>query len=187
MAGLWCFFDKGDKIMNDDLEKCLRKAIKYLMPEKEYDFKISFETLIEIRKFLMKQEESFYKDCFPQTYEYDRCPGRTEYNLDGCIYKGIMNENYFSLESYILYRDKQDQWNTLKECIELDSKCFVKKRNIDDAYSYRYLNEVDHFFSYWIVRYLREKSGADYSRAKIQDCAIKFLMWKDMHIMIKNI
>lgn len=52
----------------------------------------------------------------------------------------------------------------------------------DVGYTYLYINEIDHFFSYYIVRYLRMKKGEKYVRFSAKDEAINKYMWSDLGI-----
>lgn len=162
----------------EKLEESLSEAISYLLGKK-WDAKISFETLFLIRNYLQKEmTEEIYKSKFERTYEYDKSIDRVNYGNDGCTYNGNIQCGFIRIEKYLLYGEKEN-WRPIDPNIECNC-CGFKKVRGKEWYKYCYFNEIDHFFSYWIIRYLRMSEGKNYKNSIIKDNAVKTLMWEDI-------
>ena len=116
--------------------------------------------LFEIRKWIEEKDygknEKKYEELFPLTVSYEK----KRENFDAKILK-IPSYS----EDGIRYVKKNNQITTNIENIEInininDFSGFqkIKRKNIDidtDIYRYRYINELDHFFTYWLYKIIK--------------------------------
>lgn len=123
--------------------------------EKEDEVKVSVNLIIEIRQFLVSKTREWYKEKFPEAFEFNMGTTRKAsdyyYSNDGLTY--FFDENK-SLNRCILYNGKKE--------IDFDPRIqysgdFYKKRgkiSNEICFGYNYLNEIDHFFTHAINYYL---------------------------------
>ena len=173
--------EKNNKIIEN-----IKKAIlNFLGTEKE----ISLNTLFEIRECIQSMTEKEYQNNYRQTYDYDKKKDRIQYYEDDNIYIGEFvsgaNGKKFHITECAYYISKYEKISVKLEkgvIVEFCPERFVAK---DGGYTYLYLNEIDHFFTFYITKYLvykqNKESGKQFSiRGNIRDLAVKEYMWKDL-------
>ena len=140
----------------NSLEELIKSGLEYIgMPFSENE-DINIELLFNIRKFVFDKSNEWYQIKFSDAYNFDigvdRKKDDTYYSDDGIKY--FFNDN-MELESYTLYDSN--------ERIDLSSpvKCkwtfHYDKQGGKEHFFYNYINEVDHFFTYCINKYLTSK------------------------------
>lgn len=164
-------------ITKENIEEKIREAISYLL-QKKYTTDISLSTLFEIRLYIKNNLNEDYSKRFPQTYKYEYGENCTFFEYDENEYLGSIEDNQLCINKCKYYGSKQDYYEVNPK-IKYDLSAF--KFN-DVGYTYLYINEIDHFFSYYIVRYLRMKKGEKYVRFSAKDEAINKYMWSDLGI-----
>ena len=123
-------------------------------PEQE---RINLNLLIGIRQYLLQQNAEWYEKKFPAAYRFDlgktRCEGDHYYTDDGIRYH--LNDK-MELTDCELYRNGA-------HCALDPPVRFLfhlsKPSRSSVYYRYFYINEIDHFFTYCINRYLNGGKG----------------------------
>lgn len=164
-------------ITKNNIEEKIRKAISCLL-QKNYTKDISLSTLFEIRLYIKNNLNGDYSERFPQTYNYEYGDNCTFFEYDENEYLGEIEDNNLCINKCRYYGSKQDYYEVNPK-IKYDLSAF--KFNAV-GYTYIYINEIDHFFSYYIVRYLRMKKGEKYVRFSAMDESINKYMWIDLGI-----
>lgn len=120
---------------------------------------ININLLIEIRMYLLTKSSEWYKEKFPFAYSYDigetRHPENYYYSDDGIKY--IFDDEMY-LKECILYHKESQKTVMLSPPVRFS---FHIKRG-----TYRYINEIDHFFTYCINNYLLDKEFSASSNEK---------------------
>lgn len=117
---------------------------------------INLNLLIGIRQYLRQQDAEWYKKKFPAAYQFDlgetRREGDDYYTVDGIHYH--LNDK-MELTDCVLYENgaRCEVNPPVQVPFELSK---VRSRSY---YSYSYINEIDHFFTYCINRYLNGEKG----------------------------
>ena len=150
------------KVEADDLEKLIKKGLKYIgfegLKYNEYDHKdcIKFDLVIDIRKFLFNKPPEWYSEKFSKAYDYDIGLTREKddgyYSNDGIKYKF---DDDMNLIEYFLYKGKT--WQTFEK-----PKKWLFHYHLGNYY---YINEIDHFFTKCINNYLLN-IGVTFSQEK---------------------
>lgn len=186
--------NKMDMKKNDIVLKKIKKAISIF--DGTSVNKVSLITLFKIRQQIQDITDEQYSNKYPKTYGYDNGE-RKEYKEDGNTYIGELingvDGKLFHITGCKLYMKEKEsiELKNIEDFIvkfdpnrfagNFDSNCFEKK-NIECTYLY--LNEIDHFFSYYITKYLinAEKPLNDIIGSKLKDLAVKYYMWQDLGI-----
>ena len=137
------------------LEEMIRLGLYYIDFETP-DAPITMNLLIDIRDFLLLKDSKWYKEKFQAAYNYDMGETRSAnddyYSTDGITY--FVNED-MNITSCRLH-DSAITCDFKPYLQDLSS--FTKKRRKGE-YTHEYINEIDHFFTYCINRYLAGKDG----------------------------
>ncbi|MBQ8913112.1 MAG: hypothetical protein IJ054_03610 [Lachnospiraceae bacterium] len=139
---------------NEKLKELILGGLEYIgfikPNESSKNITISVNMLIEIREYLFKQSYEWYSNKFPEAYKYDigetRKKGDAYYSDDGLNY--TFNEN-MELENCVLFGDTEN--------IKFDPPIPISFSIQFHKGKYYYINEIDHFFSYCINKYLLGK------------------------------
>lgn len=122
-------------------------------PEQE---EINLDLLIGIRQFLLRQNAAWYEKKFPAAYRFDlgetRCEGNSYYTDDRIRYH--LNDK-MELTDCELFGNGA-------HCALVHPVRFLfhlSKVQYRSYYRYFYINEIDHFFTYCINRYLNGGKG----------------------------
>ncbi len=160
----------------DQIRECICEGIQYLTGS-PWQGELSFDALFFVRRYLWEQlTVKAYASKFPRTHSYDdHGPDRTKYSDDGCLYYGSSNGQNLTLAKHTLFGDKENSQYVLSLRVPAN---WFRATGRAGTYRYYYLNEIDHFFTYWIVKYLLGNFKVGYLR----DEAVKTLMWQDMGI-----
>lgn len=117
---------------------------------------INLNLLIGIRQYLLRQDAEWYKKKFPAAYRFDlgetRREGDSYYTVDGIRYH--LNDK-MELTDCELFGNGA-------HCALVPSVRFLfhlSKVRYRSYYRYFYINEIDHFFTYCINRYLNGGKG----------------------------
>ena len=119
---------------------------------------INLKLLIGIRQYLRQQDAEWYKKKFPAAYRFDlgetRREGDQYYTHDGICYH--LNDK-MELTDCVLYENgaRCEVNPPVQVPFELSK---VRSRS-SVYYRYFYFNEIDHFFTYCINRYLNGGKG----------------------------
>ena len=124
-------------------------------PEQE---RINLNLLIGIRQYLLRQNAEWYKKKFPAAYRFDlgktRLEGDPYYTGDGIRYH--LNDK-MELTDCELYRNGARC--ALDPPVRFLFHLSKVRYRSSVYYSYSYINEIDHFFTYCINRYLNGEKG----------------------------
>lgn len=140
--------------MDEELKQLISHGLNEIgYPEQET---INLNLLIGIRQYLLQQDAEWYEKKFPAAYQFDlgetRREGDDYYTDDGICYH--LNDK-MELTDCELY-------GSGAHCA-LDPPVLVpfelSKVRSRSYYSYSYINEIDHFFTYCINRYLNGEKG----------------------------
>ena len=114
---------------------------------------ITINMLIEIRKYLLTKSAEWYEKKFPEAYNFDigktRKKGDAYYKDDGIEYE-------FNDEMYLVKCTLYDSTKPDKKGKECKVEPPVQFPFPLDKNKYYYINEIDHFFTYCINRYLND-------------------------------
>ncbi len=142
--------------MDEELKQLIFHGLNEIgYPEQE---RINLNLLIGIRQYLLRQNAEWYEKKFPAAYRFDlgetRREGDPYYTVDGIRYH--LNDK-MELTDCELYRNGA-------RCALVPPVRFLfhlsKVRSRSSVYySYSYINEIDHFFTYCINRYLNGEKG----------------------------
>ena len=117
---------------------------------------ITMNLLFDVRTFLYNQSKMWYKEKFPDAYEYDYGSIRKEDNNNNYYYSDDGHKYFLDDDMCVikvkLY--KNDTIVTLTPPVHLNKDLPYRKGK--DHYNYYYLNEIDHFFTYCISNYLKK-------------------------------
>lgn len=160
----------------DQIRDGICEGIQYLAGS-HWQGALSFDALFFVRHYLWEQlTAEAYTAKFPHTYSYDdHGPDRTYYSDDGCLYYGSSHGQSLIIANHTLFGDKEKSKHSLPLCAPANWFRFTGNNG---EYRYYYLNEIDHFFSYWIVKYLLNKPKTSHNL----DIALSTLMWQDLGI-----
>lgn len=143
-----------------ELKKLIIKGLLYIEFPQSMDSKdIDVNLVIEIRKYIFDKTNSWYKEKFENAYNFDvglsRKSGDGYYSDDGIAYTF---DDDMNLVDCILYGDEKKE--RFKFTHEYKFSFHFHKGK------YYYINEIDHFFTYCINKYLLKKP---FSEEKIKD------------------
>ena len=129
------------------------------------DRNIDVNLIVEVRKYLEAQSNEWYEKLFNEAYDYDKDESKQKkYNYDEIIY----NVNNMHLISCKLYSENDKKY---KNKITQNFQPPILLSNIDEVDKYenidgfKYINEIDHFFTHYINNYLIGK-GCSISESK---------------------
>ncbi len=140
--------------MDEELKQLIFHGLNEIgYPEQET---INLNLLIGIRQYLLQQDAEWYEKKFPAAYQFDlgetRREGDDYYTVDGIHYH--LNDK-MELTDCVLYR------NGARCALDRPVRFLfhLSKVRSRSYYSYSYINEIDHFFTYCINRYLNGGKG----------------------------
>ena len=169
------------KLTAEQIQKGILPAIAWLTGS-PWQGELSFDALFTVRRYLRESlTDAAYKARFPRTFAYDHKKDRTRYSDDGCFYYGHRDGTCLAIDSYTLYGDPAKAVYSLSPAVQLPAGWFAADGKAPGSYTYNYLNEIDHFFSYWIVKYLLTKANLRRGGTP-KDEALQCLLWQDMGI-----
>ena len=140
--------------MDEELKQLIFHGLNEIgYPEQET---INLNLLIGIRQYLLQQDAEWYEKKFPAAYQFDlgetRREGDDYYTVDGIRYH--LNDK-MELTDCELFR------NGARCALDPPERFLfhLSKVRSRSYYSYSYINEIDHFFTYCINRYLNGGKG----------------------------
>ena len=143
---------------NMELEKLIKNGLKYIGLRDNLD--ITIDLILKIREYLELKDIKWYEKTFPDACKFDQAIGeKIPYSDDGIKY-------YFEnevLKYCILYNSDQVFYPYQNFSLNLSGykKCA-------DIYKYRYINEIDHFFTHAINNFLLKKSCSFYRESGLK-------------------
>lgn len=171
---LQCLIEKGMKYI------CYRKDSK-----KNDEKDINLDLLLEIREYIYTKGSDWYKDKFPEAYNFDINLEQSNnenkpYNDDGIKYYTVKDKLHYcipyglsSSEYKYFYMDE----HKINSNIHMSYGYRVTKEK--DCYVHIYKNEIDHFFTHAINSFILMQ------KSKLKYC----YFWKErgMHAIEKKI
>lgn len=159
------------------LEELIIEGLRYIEFTQNIDSEvINVDLIIEIRKYLFNKTIDWYKEKFEEAYKHDigitRKKGDGYYSIDGIKY--TFDED-MKFDSCILY-DEEVQKRVSFNIKDKFLFHFYKDKN-HEWYNYYYINEIDHFFTYCINKYLLGKtdfSATEKGLKAIKDAILEF-------------
>ena len=142
--------------MDEELKQLIFHGLNEIgYPEQE---RINLNLLIGIRQYLLRQDAEWYKKKFPAAYRFDlgetRCEGDSYYTDDGIRYH--LNDK-MELTDCELYGSGARC--ALDPPVQVPFELSKVRSRSSVYYRYFYINEIDHFFTYCINRYLNGGKG----------------------------
>ncbi|MBR0039259.1 MAG: hypothetical protein IJP71_04595 [Lachnospiraceae bacterium] len=117
------------------------------------DRNIDVNLIVEVREYLEAQSNEWYEKLFNEAYDYDKDESKPKkYSYDEIIYN-VNNMHLVSCELYAkeeTYKNKRNQ--NFQPPILLSNLDEVDK--YENKYGFKYINEIDHFFTHYINNYL---------------------------------
>lgn len=142
--------------MDEELKQLIFHGLNEIgYPEQE---RINLNLLIGIRQYLLQQDAEWYKKKFPAAYRFDlgetRREGDQYYTDDGIRYH--LNDK-MELTDCELYGNGARC--ALVPPVQVPFELSKVRSGSSVYYRYFYINEIDHFFTYCINRYLNGGKG----------------------------
>ena len=145
--------------MDEELKQLIFHGLNEIGYEIDYpeQERINLNLLIGIRQYLLQQNAEWYEKKFPAAYRFDlgetRCEGDPYYTDDGIRYH---------LNDKMELTDCELYGNGARCALDPPVRFLFhlsKRYRPSVYYSYSYINEIDHFFTYCINRYLNGEKG----------------------------
>ena len=142
--------------MDEELKQLIFHGLNEIgYPEQE---RINLNLLIGIRQYLLRQNAAWYEKKFPAAYRFDlgetRREGDPYYTGDGIRYH--LNDK-MELTDCELYGSGARC--ALDPPVQVPFELSKVRSRSSVYYRYFYINEIDHFFTYCINRYLNGGKG----------------------------